>query len=418
MRSACHLFAFLSLLLFATLGAPLVAEAQLWKRFAPTSRVAADPHQDYALKDTNGPWLIMAASFTGAGAVDQASELVLELRQVYNLPAYLHEKAFSYSDDEKNPSAQGYGGASRKRYRREGENQYAVLVGEFPRIDDAEAQQMLERVKQMQPKALRVEEDGKTTQTLVQMRAFQDAVLAKMGVDRKRGPMGAAFLARNPLLPEEYFVPKGVDTFVAKMNEGVGHSLLDCPGKFSVRVATFRGRSILQTSAKSEEAFALSKHDKGDDALAEAAENAHLLTEELRAKGWEAYEFHDRLESIVTIGSFAEVAQRMPDGRLVPQSAVQRILETFGAAYDTPADPLNDLGNDPTMQRRVDLKENEFAQRLGQQQAQLVSGLNPKHVKILRRKGGKLRTERVIPLDIYPQAIEVPQRSLSSAYAR
>jgi hypothetical protein len=251
------------------------------------------------------------------------------------------------------------------------------------------------------------------------MRAFQDAVLQQMGVERNRGPMGAAFLAKNPILPDEYFVPKGVDEFVAKMNEGVEHSLLDCPGKFSVRVATFRGRSILQTSAKSEEtAFGSSKRSRGDDALAEAAENAHLLTEELRAKGWEAYEYHDRTESIVTIGSFAEVAQAMPDGRQVPMPAVQRILETFGAAYDTPADPLNSLGNDPLMQRRVDMKEHEFAQRLGQQQAQFVSGLNPKHVKILRKKGGKLRTERVIPIDIHPQAIEVPQRFLSSAYAR
>ena len=38
--------------------------------------------------------------------------------------------------------------------------------------------------------------------------------------------------------------------------------------------------------------------------LEEAAENAHILTESLRQQGYEAYEFHDRDQSIVTVGSF------------------------------------------------------------------------------------------------------------------
>jgi hypothetical protein len=204
------------------------------------------------------------------------------------------------------------------------------------------------------------------------------------------------------------------------MNSGVKYSLLDCPGKFTVRIATFRGRAILQTSATEDQSQPLNSRraKSSDDALVEAAENAHMLAEELRAHGWEAYEFHDRTESIVTIGSFEQVAQKMPDGSLVAFPAVQRILETFGAAYNTPADPLNNLGNDANVQRRVDQTEQEINQRLLQQQSQAVAGLNPKHVNILRKKGGKLRTERLIPIDIYPQAIEVPKRSISSAYIR
>jgi hypothetical protein len=298
--------------------------------------------------------------------------------------------------------------------------QFAVLVGDYPRIDDPEAQQTLDRVKQIRPDALCVEEGGRTAQSLVQVRAFQDAVLAQMGVDRKRGPMGQAFLARNPLLPREYFVPKGIDDFVAKMNEGVKYSLLNCSGKYTVRVGTFRGRAILQTSATDSLPSASKSRRKkdNDEALIEAAENANLLTEELRAKGWEAYEFHDRTESIVTIGSFNEVVHRLPDGRAVALPAVQRILETFGAAYDTPADPLSNIGNDEISQRRVDQKEQEFSALLRQHQGQPQEGLHPKHVNILRRKGGKLRTERLIPFDINPEAIEVPKRSISSAYVR
>jgi hypothetical protein len=419
MLSTCRTRAGLIVLLALFAAAP-AAQAQLWKRFVPTSRVEADPQADYSLSETRGPWLIMAATFSGDGAEEQARKLTLELRQRYNLPSYMHKMAFDFSDEAPGRGIDGYGAPIKRRYRREGDLQFAVLVGDFPRIDDPEAQQTLDRVKQIQPEALRIEEGGKTAQALVQVRAFQDAVLNQMGIDRKRGPMGQAFLARNPLLPREYFVPKGVDDFVAKMNEGVKFSLLDCPGKYSVRVGTFRGHAILQTSG-TESLPAASKSRRArerDEALVAAAENAHLLTEELRAHGWEAYEFHDRTESIVTIGSFNEVAQKLPNGRAVALPAVQRIIETFGAAYDTPADPLSDIGNDASSQHRVEQKEQEISSRFMQQQGPVVTGLNPKHVNILKRKGGKLQTERLIPIDVYPEAIEVPKRSVSSAYVR
>jgi hypothetical protein len=398
-------------------AAPLPVEAQPWKRLLPTERVAADPNGDYSLTEKDGPWLIMAATFSGTGAEEQARRLTLEFREQYNLKAFLHKMAFDFSEGVPGRGLEGYGSPVRRRYRREGDLQYAVLVGEFPRIDDPDAQQLLDRVKLMRPQALQADEAGRTAQTLVQVRAFQDAVLSKLGKERKRGPLAAAFLARNPLLPREFFVPKGVDDFVVKMNDGVKHSLLDCPGNYTVRVATFRGRTILQTSADDGD-MAAGRAKNHDDALVEAAENAHLLTEELRAHNWEAYEFHDRTESIVTIGSFDQVAQRLPDGRSASLPAVHRIIETFGAAYNTPADPLNKIGNDATIQRRVDEKEQEFNLRFSQQQVATVPGLNPKHVNVLRKKAGKLRTERIIPIDITPQVIEVPKRSISSAYVR
>jgi hypothetical protein len=43
--------------------------------------------------------------------------------------------------------------------------------------------------------------------------------------------------------------------------------------------------------------------------------------------------------------------------------------------------------------------------------------MNPKHVKILKGSGKRVRVERIIPMDIYPQAMEAPKRSISSAYA-
>ena len=59
--------------------------------------------------------------------------------------------------------------------------------------------------------------------------------------ERSKGPMGSAFVTRNPLLPEELFVAKGIDPFVVDMNKDLPHSLLKCPGKYTVRIASFRG---------------------------------------------------------------------------------------------------------------------------------------------------------------------------------
>jgi hypothetical protein len=150
---------------------------------------------------------------------------------------------------------------------------------------------------------------------------------------------------------------------------------------------------------------------ESNNPLVEAAENAHLLTEELRANGWEAYEFHDRTESFVAIGSFDQVAERLPNGQLAPTQPVQKIVETFGAAYNTPADPLT--GDDIRSQRNAEELKQQFTQMLNSHDGQVAAGLNPKHVKIMRGR----RIERIIPMDVYPHTIEVPRRSVSGAYA-
>jgi hypothetical protein len=376
--------------------------------------------QKHGLTQNNGPWLIVVASFSGEGAQEQAQDLTNELRSRFRMAAYIHEMNFKQGDDAPGRGLDEYGAPVRRRFQRGDKvRELAVLVGDFPSIDDPNAQKMLEHIKTLQPNALNVDAD-RSAQSMVKVRRLEDAVLAKLGKDRKRGPMGQAFFTRNPLLPREYFVPKGVDAFVAKMNAGVEHSLLDCPGKYTIRVATFRGKTILQASAKEDQATkSFWNRRKADDnnPLVEAAENAHLLTKELRAHGWEAYEFPDRTESYVTIGSFDQVAQQLPDGRTLADPAVEKIIKTFGAAYDTPADPLSGIGNDATNQQLVAQQQQQIKLQLSNQQGQVVPGLNPKHVKILKGRGKNVSVERIIPIDVHPQAIEAPKRSISSAYA-
>jgi len=405
-----------------------LAQAQLWRQFAPSDKAEAAARPElqpengakYGLTQENGPWLIVAASFSGPGAEEQAQALADELRSQFRLAAYIHEMNFKQGDDAPGRGLDEYGAPVRRRFQRGDQvRELAVLVGDFPSIEDPDAQKMLERIKTLQPNALNVDAE-KTAQSMAKVRRFEDALLEKMGKNRKRGPMGQAFFTRNPMLPREYLVPKGVDSFVAKMNDGVENSLLDCPGKYTIRVATFRGKTILQASATEEQtskSFWNRRKVDEDNPLIEAAENAHLLTKELRSHGYEAFEFHDRTESIVTIGSFDQVAQQLPDGRVLTTPAVERIVKTFGAAYDTPADPLSGIGNDATNQRLVDQQEQQVKLQLSGQQGQVVPGMNPKHVKILRGSGKRVRVERIIPMDIYPQAMEAPKRSISSAYA-
>ena len=388
------------------------ASAQIWKHLVPASYAEEVPHGDSQLTQDNGPWLIMVASFDGDDAEKMAQELADELRMRHKLKAYVHDQMFHHADGKNaGRGIDHYGAPLRTRYQQERAHEYAVLVGDFPSIDDPAAQKTLERVKTL-PSAVLAGDAPDSP--MDEVRQFSTDMMSKIAQRRARGPMGRAFFTRNPLLPLEYFVPKGVDDFVAKMNQDVEYSLLVCPGRYTVQVATFRGKTVLQTSdeqPKEQGGIGWMWGQAKDDPLVEAAENAHLLTAELRKHGYEAYEFHNRTESIVTIGSFDHVAQRLANGQLAPTPDVQKIIGTFGAAYDTPADPLT--GDDVRRQRRAEEMKQQVTQMLASHDAQIAAGMNPKHVKIMRGKN----VERIIPIDIYPHAIEVPRRSVSGAYA-
>ena len=290
-----------------------------------------------------------------------------------------------------------------------------MLVGDFSAVDDVRAQQLLKRIKGLEPDALKTTGSKPSAQSLSEVRQFHNRVFARRGRGQSRGPMAKAFLVPNPLLPREFFVAKGVDDFVAKMNKGLKYSLLDCPGKYTVQVATFRGSSVLQTSSAAKRGGLFGRRQQEPtNSLVAAAENAHLLAAELRKHKYDAYVFHDRDKSIVTVGSFDRAARKLPNGRVVPTQAAQRVIETFGAAYPTPADPLLAVGEDPTNRQRRDLAIRQVSVSLSSNAGQIAAGLNPKHVKILKRK----ELVRTIPIDIHPHLIEVPRRSISSAYMR
>jgi len=136
-------------------------------------------------------------------------------------------------------------------------------------------------------------------------------------------------------------------------------------------VATFTGHAIILDKKRIE---AMDRGDMPKSYLEDAAKSAHLLTEALRKKGYDAYEFHDRNSSIVTIGSFASVGNRLPDGRIDLNPSIHTIMKTFGA------ETKNTPGKAPEV--------------------------------------GKAKKLAGIPFDVQPMPVEVPQWSISSDYSR
>jgi hypothetical protein len=323
------------------------------------------------LSDSQGPWLIFAASFAGEGSREEATRLVNELRSRYRLRAYLHAEQFDFSGSVEGKGFNPDRTPVRMRYDKAGVfDEYAVLIGNFPSVEDPDLQTALKKIKYARPQCL-TSNPEKTTRRFAGLRSLYTRVNGDKDKQRK-GPMGNAFATPNPLIPQEFFAPKGVDSFVIKMNEGVAHSLLDCPGKYSVRIATFRGNVIIDPEKVAE----IEQGGRMKSRLEEAALKAHKVTMALRKKGVEAYEFHDRHESFVTVGSFEWVGRPQADETQEMNPAIVAQIQRFSPVRQ----PL--VGS----------------------QGQALDGLQPRSIA-------------GIPCDVQPWPVEVPKRSIATDYA-
>ncbi len=303
-----------------TAAAPEARAQSGWLPTSWFSQAEVDSKAMYPLAERDGPWLVLATTFRGEGARDDARRLVQELRRTNKIKAYTHEKSFDYTGSQPGLGLNPDGSPKKMRYANaEQVVEVAVLVGDFASFDDPRGQKMLAKVKSLSPEAL-TGNSGKS-------QSFSD--FRKMiGLERTagKGPMHLAFVIPNPLLPEDYFSRQQVDRFVLDMNADVTHSLLDCPGLYSVRVATFTGSGTFD-----QKAIAAGEDDvELEGRLVEAAEKAHRLTASLRKAGWEAWEYHDRESSIVCIGSLD--SKTVPGAQGVPtiHPEIARIVRELG----------------------------------------------------------------------------------------
>jgi len=328
------------------LACPRLAVGQGWLPTTWFSSADSSAPAMHPLAEKDGPWLILATTFRGEGAREDARRLVQELRTTHRLQAYTHEKAFDYTGEQRGVGLNPDGTPKRMRYANSAQViEVAVLVGDFASFEDPRGQKALQKVKSLRPAVLEGSAANRLEDDFLQ--ANRDHV--RRGAAKP--PMHAAILIPNPLLPDDYFSRQRVDDFVMEMNADVTHSLLDCPGRYTVRVATFTGAGTFDTatgsgSAASEGGVEVGRfveilkgngwHDplvrgvKQESRLVEAADKAHRLTEALRRQGWQAWEFHDREESIVCVGSLDQLTVAGSDGRGVPHPEITRIVAALG----------------------------------------------------------------------------------------
>ena len=163
-----------------------------------------------------------------------------------------------------------------RRMRHQNNNavsEVAVLVGNYTSVDDPNAQRDLKRIKALSLKSLNSEAD-KSSRTFAELRKLHKDLLGKNQTGKNAlGPMKLAFITTNPLLPDEYFRPKGIDRFVAQLNEGMKYSLLECPDTYTVRVATFSGLVAVNPAHIKE----IEKNNITSSRLEEGALKAHRL---------------------------------------------------------------------------------------------------------------------------------------------
>jgi hypothetical protein len=276
---------------------------------AEANRIEAVQGKRYTLTERHGPWMIMVAGLysvspdgivrDGKTPEQLADELVYELRS-RGIPAY------AYAVDGIDEAVETIDRLGRQETRRfqTTRGQVCVIAGNYKSFDDPTAQKTLAYIKKLYPECL-----GQKN--------------VKLFKKKSQGPLSGAFLTINPLLSPEEVKARQHDPLLVKLNAGSKYSLYDNKGQYSLVVATFSGKKVAHLgNSNAPEAFAaLELINRSDEAgsdgfgrfwkkdqesdLNAASANAWELAVALREReNIDAYVWHDRYQSIVTVGSF------------------------------------------------------------------------------------------------------------------
>lgn len=276
-----------------------------------------EPIEPYLLTKECGPFMVVAHTFRGPEAVRYAQALAMELRSAHQLRAYIYFKKIKPMNSNvrgvppTSSPADGDGRISEPEVYRI-YDEAAVLIGDAPTLKEAEA--LLKVVKKIKP-------------------AILDSVPSIFPWRNGAGLKNAVVTA-NPLIPAQQLFAREADPIVDRMNRGP-HSIYNNPGPYTLVVARFTGRSTFSDSDK----------DFLDDAnlktspLASASDEAELLAAELnkdpmlKKVGMEAYVYHDRKKSVVTLGSFPEKidSQELPKNQKV--QSIRQHLDKLNQQY-------------------------------------------------------------------------------------
>ncbi|MDR0337500.1 MAG: hypothetical protein LBI18_10460 [Planctomycetaceae bacterium] len=304
-----------------TVVVPSASPIDLFKNiFDFNKNVEADPNKEYRLSELNGPTMILVTTFSGLNGRRDANALVYELRKNYKYKAYVHEQTFVHDLKKETKQPQNPYARPLKYQKTGSQSAYAVLVGDFQSFDDLDFQKTLKEIKQSYPECMKTGQ-----QTSQNYKIWRDNRAAANG----KGPLYMAFGVVNPMLPPEN--QRGsVDKLVASLNSVSPYSLLKCPRRYTVRVATFTGKIIIRQDEIKEIESGRKPFSVGKTSELEiAGKAATKLCNVLREQGLEAYEFHDRFASFVTIGSFDSYGQELANGMIQLHPEIAQIMERF-----------------------------------------------------------------------------------------
>ena len=272
---------------------------------AEAGRIDATRGREYGLTKDHGPWMILVASIRdvpeerrlsegkGVSARDAANELVYELRNK-KIPAYVWSADRVVDQVE---TVDRRTGQPRQRSFIAQQGRIVVLAGNYAAASDWKAQKTLDFIKErFRSRVLEDERNG--------------------GLYRptpgRPTPMSGAFLTMNPLLSPEEVMSRRTNPLIRRLNTGIEHSLLKNRGKYTLVIASFHGQSATQISAGNKLQRLMRSFDaKIGESLDNAALKAFRLAHAMRDatsngydKDYEAWVFHERHKSVVTIGSF------------------------------------------------------------------------------------------------------------------
>jgi hypothetical protein len=288
----------------------LLATGFCWSATALVGRahVEADPNNEYAVTPTDGVWMICAASYVGEPAKQLAHTLVIEIRQRYDLPAFVfnrgdverrqQQEEFDREAEQQRKLLQQLGADPNTPIRHRMVNivdQCAVLIGGYKDMDTARRE--LDRIRRLDPprsvpvdKIMKYDQQGKNVG------------------ETADNPFVHSFVVRNPTVPME---PKSEasDPIIKPLNAGERYSLLGCKHPWTLLVKEYDAPVVITPNDTSlnpsfwEKIKNVVISDKGSQ-LNAAAVNARNLAEVLRKMGFEAYVLHTRHSSYVSVGAF------------------------------------------------------------------------------------------------------------------
>ncbi len=258
----------------------------------PTTIVLPDdPLEPYLLTKENGPFMVLAKVFRGPDSEKMALALCKELRQDFNLPAYiLRSKEFPMKSYIRGTPVQAPSVTMKSAIKQPEQirihDEAAVLVGNEKTLQGSE--DLLHQVKKLHPKCL----DG-------------IPVLWKI---REGGGLARAIRTTNPYVPAQWLYPRNPDRLVIQMNAGL-RSIANCPGHYTLQVAYFTGRSGFDLNGEVT-MMAQRIFDTRTSPLKTAHDDAERLadklarTPEIKQLGQPVYVYHDRTSSRVYVGAF------------------------------------------------------------------------------------------------------------------